>query len=164
MYHLAIYVQLGAADMLFHIMHNIFKVLSFYLIAPSGPPKSLSVSVQSAQSIELNWQPPSPSDQNGVITGYIIVVTPLITGISQRLITAVTTTLLVPNLAPYTNYICIVAAMTAIGRGPFTTVITVQTLEAGKLVIFITRIGMISDVCLVCVHANGWCYNICCSC
>lgn len=99
---------------------------------PSGPPQSPSVSVLSSQRIEINWLPPLLPDQNGVITGYIIVVTPLITGISQQLITSVTNTLLVPNLAPFTTYVCIVAARTAQGRGPFSTVLTVQTLEAGK--------------------------------
>ena len=37
----------------------------------------------------------------------------------------------VTALMPYTTYLCIVAASTAIGRGPFSTVTTVQTLEAG---------------------------------
>ena len=97
---------------------------------PSGPPQSPSVSVLSSQSIEINWLPPLLPDQNGAIVGYIIVVTPLNTGISQPLITSVTNTL-VPNLAPFTNYVCIVAARTAIGRGPFSTVITIQTLEDG---------------------------------
>jgi receptor-type tyrosine-protein phosphatase Q len=106
--------------------------LSWNYTAPSGPPQSPNVTVLSSQSIEINWLPPLLPEQNGVIIGYIIVVTPLNTGISQQLITSVTNTLLVPNLAPFTTYVCIVAARTAIGRGPFSSVITVQTLEAGK--------------------------------
>ena len=86
----------------------------------------------SALSIEITWQVPLLPDQNGVITGYVINVTSLDTGVTQQF-TSVTTTLQVPGLTPFTNYVCIVAARTAVGVGPFSTVITVQTLEAGEL-------------------------------
>ncbi len=103
------------------------------ILAPSGPPQSPTASALSALSIQISWQAPLLPDRNGMITGYVINVTSLDTGISQQL-TSVNTTIQVPNLAPYTNYVCIVAANTAIGVGPFSTVINVQTLEAGKAI------------------------------
>ena len=84
-----------------------------------------------ANNTQINWQPPSLLDQNGVITGYVINLTSLNTGISQQL-TSTALTLQISNLTPFTNYVCIIAASTAIGMGPFSTVITIQTLEAGK--------------------------------
>ena len=100
------------------------------ITVPSGPPQSLTANALSALSIEITWQPPPLPDQNGVITGYVINVTSLDTSLSQQF-TSNSTTLQIPNLTPFTNYVCIVAARTAIGVGPFSTVVNVQTLEAG---------------------------------
>ena len=97
---------------------------------PSGPPQSLAANALSALIIQITWQPPPLPQQNGVITGYVINVTSLDTGLSQQLMSTATN-LQVPNLTPFTNYVCIVAAKTAIGVGPFSTVVNVQTLEAG---------------------------------
>ena len=73
------------------------------------------------------------SDQNGVITDYFITLISLnATGISQQLITKANITLTVPNLTPFTTYDCLVAARTAVGRGPFSNIVSVQTPEAGK--------------------------------
>ena len=44
----------------------------------------------------------------------------------------------VTGLTPYTTYLCIVAASTAIGPGPFSTVTTVQTLAAGIVLLVMT--------------------------
>ncbi len=110
--------------------------ISFYCISvvPSGSPQTLTSGAVTATSLQVNWQPPSLSDQNGVITGYVINITSLNTGVSQQL-TSTTTSLQVSSLTPFTNYVCIVAAMTAIGVGPFSTVVTVQTLEGGIYII-----------------------------
>ena len=62
-------------------------------IVPSGPPLSSTANALSALSIEISWQAPLLPDQNGVITGYVINITSLDTGITQQL-TSVTTTLL----------------------------------------------------------------------
>lgn len=85
----------------------------------------------SSQSIQINWQPVPLPNQNGVITGYVINITSLDTGVSQQLFSTVNT-LQVSNLSPFTVYSCIVAARTAIGLGPFTRIVNVQTLEDGN--------------------------------
>ena len=85
---------------------------------------------QSSDSIILVWEPPSPEDQNGLIVGYTINVTDLETGERyQHLSTS--TNITIGSLTPFTTYICIIAARTNIGIGPFSTVVTVQTLEDG---------------------------------
>ena len=76
------------------------------------------------------WEPPSPEDQNGLIVGYTINITDLETGERyQHLSTS--TNITIGSLTPFTTYICIIAARTNIGIGPFSTVVTVQTLEDG---------------------------------
>ena len=102
----------------------------FAYVAPSGPPQSITAAALSALSIEINWLAPLLPEQNGRITGYVINITSLNTGVIQQL-TSVNTTLQIRNLTPFTNYVCVVAARTAVGVGPFSTVINVQTLEAG---------------------------------
>ena len=115
-------------------MNNYYREMNinrvYALTVPSGPPQSLGASALSPYSIEITWQPPPLSDQNGVITGYVINITSLATGAILQL-TSINTVLQVPNLTPFTNYVCIIAARTAIGVGPFSTVVNTQTLEAG---------------------------------
>lgn len=38
----------------------------------------------------------------------------------------------ITNLEPYTTYICVVAAETSIGIGPFSVILIVQTEESGE--------------------------------
>ena len=100
------------------------------LTVPSGPPLMFNAMAQSSQSIILVWEPPSPEDQNGLIVGYTINVTDLETGERyQHLSTS--TNITIGSLTPFTTYICIIAARTNIGIGPFSTVVTVQTMEDG---------------------------------
>jgi len=47
------------------------------LAVPSGAPTNVSVEVLSSNSIFITWQPPEPSQQNGVINGYTIRLTAL---------------------------------------------------------------------------------------
>ena len=111
------------------------RTAQFLCTVPSGPPQSPSVSSVNSRSIGITWQPPPLPDRNGVITGYVINITSLDTGTRTQL-TSTTTALTIPNLAPYTSYVCIIAARTAVGLGPFSTVVTVRTLEAGRTLIF----------------------------
>ena len=47
---------------------------------PSGEPTNVTTNVLSSSSIRITWQPPEPSEQNGDISGYTIVLTLLPTG------------------------------------------------------------------------------------
>lgn len=98
---------------------------------PTASPLSPGASALSSQSLLISWQPLPLPDQNGVITGYVVNITSLDSGVIQQFATTAIT-LQIHNLSPFTVYSCIIAANTAVGLGPFTTVIPVQTLEAGK--------------------------------
>ena len=100
-------------------------------IVPSSAPTSFSATVLSARSVEASWQAPPPEDRNGVIIAYIINVTSLRTGLTRQM-NSTTTSVTATNLAPFTTYICIIAASTAVGLGPFSTTITFRTLESGN--------------------------------
>ena len=77
------------------------------------------------------WDFPPPDAQNGVITGYIINITVLETGGIFQLFSD-TTSLGLNFLRPFTTYICVIAAQTAVGVGPYSITYQVTTLEDGK--------------------------------
>ena len=107
-----------------------FTSLFPHFVAPSGPPQNIIAQTNSARSLYITWNPPAAAEQNGIITSYTINITGVETG--ERLqFTSQSQSMNVTGLTPYTTYLCIVAASTAIGPGPFSIQITIQTPEAG---------------------------------
>ena len=104
--------------------------MNCFSLVPNGSPRDLNVFSTLTTSTILSWNPPLVEDQNGVITGYVVNVTLLITG-ETYLLSSNTTTLLVDILKPFRTYVCIIAAQTSAGTGPFGAQITVQTLQDG---------------------------------
>ena len=104
----------------------------FILTVPSGPPLMITARAQSSQSIIITWEPPSPEERNGLIVGYTINITGLDTGERYQQLSA-SNNLTIESLSPFSTYICVIAARTSVGIGPFSTVVTVQTLEDGVL-------------------------------
>ena len=100
---------------------------------PSGYPQGLSTTTISATSATLSWSEPPLEQQNGVIIGYVISVLVLEDNSTFNL-SSTSTSVTLTALKPYHTYICIVAAQTAVGTGPFGTQLTFLTLEAGKAV------------------------------
>ena len=98
---------------------------------PEGAPINFESTVTSSTSAYLTWNSPSYEEQNGVIIEYVINVTVLETGERFQL-TSNTTFLEVTNLRPYRTYVCIIAAATSVGLGPFSTPVTVVTPEDGE--------------------------------
>ena len=84
-----------------------------------------------SHSISLKWNPPPYDKQNGVIISYVINVTNAVTLVSVQYYTA-TTSIIISNLEPFTTYVCVVAAATSVGVGPFSHLLFVQTDEGGK--------------------------------
>ena len=75
---------------------------------------------------------PAISHQNGVITGFTVVTRNFETSnVTQAYTTS--TSIVVFSLQPFTIYEATVAASTALGLGPFSASITVQTEEAGNI-------------------------------
>ena len=86
----------------------------------------------SSRSVLVSWDLPLPENRNGEISGYTVTVQKTDTGETSHL-SAIETSLTVQSLTPYNTYQFSVAASTSIGRGPFTSTISVTTLEDGKL-------------------------------
>ena len=101
-----------------------------FFAAPSGYPQDFSVTPTSPRSINLQWNQPRADEQNGIITGYTITQTELVTGEVNQFSTNATN-LMLTNLSPYTTYTWVIAASTVIGQGPFSTTITLLMPEDG---------------------------------
>ena len=84
-------------------------------------------------TIHFSWQPPLREDQNGIITGYLLNVTSHETGESKHIFTESTAYILY-SISPFTLYTAAIAAQTSAGKGPFSGMTSVQTLEDGTYV------------------------------
>ena len=82
------------------------------------------------------WDEVLPIDQNGVITMYEVMYTPLedfgVTILANTTIIPEQSTVL-QNLQEYVNYSISVRAFTGIGMGPFSSTLIVLTLEDGEI-------------------------------
>lgn len=95
------------------------------------PPMSLVVDHVTSESFSLHWSPPEGQFQNGIITSYLVNVTAI--GTPEIIqVSSITNSVVMRSLRPFTTYVCIVAAETSAGIGPFSTAITIQTNESGK--------------------------------
>ena len=108
-------------------------MLPFSHLVPSGPPTKVTSTALTSDSILLSWAAPLLPERNGDITGYIINVTNLDSGATQQFTTSTPANFTVPNLRPFTVYVVTISARTAVGMGPFSGVVSVQTLEDGKM-------------------------------
>jgi len=79
----------------------------------------------------LTWTPPPEEVQNGIISGYLINVTVAETGYTFQLFSNMSN--ITAILMPFTMYTFILAAENSAGIGPYTTVFSVQTEEAGNI-------------------------------
>ena len=105
----------------------------YYLSAvPSGPPTNIVATALTSNSISLSWDLPLSEERNGAITGYIINITNLDTEMIQQHVTGLVSDITISNLNPFTVYVTTIAARTAIGVGPFSGVVSTQTLEGGE--------------------------------
>ena len=106
----------------------IFNIIT----VPSGAPLNFSAVEISPRSFNLLWELPAASERNGIITSYNISVTSL-NSLFENPQPFFTTSLsiTVDTLDPHTNYICIIAANTIIGTGPFSLELNVRTAQDG---------------------------------
>ena len=99
---------------------------------PSSPPENIYGEALSSTSIFIMWDPPIRQHRNGIITGYFINITTLVTREVVQVFT-LDNNYTINFLQPFTVYNLIVAASTSVGIGPFSVVLTIQTLEDGKI-------------------------------
>ena len=86
----------------------------------------------------VSWDEVSPLDQNGVITVYEVMYTPMetfngIIGPDFRNVSSSKLFVILEELEEFVNYTVAVRAFTRIGASNFSTFIVVETLEDGKL-------------------------------
>ncbi len=113
------------------IIGTLFIVVSKYgcvfLTVPSGPPRDVSVNAITS-SINIRWSPPLPVEQNGIIRGYMVIVT----DVNQTLrFSLENISLTVSDLHPYSAYDVTIATVT-IGVGVPSRDYLIITLEDGK--------------------------------
>ena len=101
----------------------------FIPLAPDSAPLHASGIALGPSSIHITWDPPSVEDHNGVISEYVVNITEIVTQYFNQVVTN-QTQIIIEDLKPYHIYHCYVSAIT-IDKGPYTTVITVLTGEAG---------------------------------
>ena len=100
---------------------------------PSSPPLNFSVETTTPWSLLFSWEPPYPEHWNGILLGYVINVTTVDTGTTIKLYSDVDTVNLTSSIfLPYTDYRCSIATFTQVGIGPYSTDVTIQTLQYCK--------------------------------
>ena len=70
-------------------------ILLYYFLAspePSGTPNTIQITILSSTSIEVRWLPLDFLDQNGIITGYTVILTNMETGSSHEYNTSASVT------------------------------------------------------------------------
>ena len=101
------------------------------LPAPTGPPLNISHSSPTPSTLILTWSPPDPSYRNGVVRGYLVVISEMET---SRLLYFNTSTppLSIPSLHPFYTYNCSVSAYTVGLPGPYSPPYLVRMPQSGK--------------------------------
>ena len=103
---------------------------------PASPPEKVRAMAESSTTIVVMWEEVPPIDQNGVITMYEVMYTPLETfgGTLQSNSTIVlepARSVNLTGLEEYVNYSISVRAYTSEGAGPSSDDVTVLTEEEG---------------------------------
>ncbi|CAH2091812.1 unnamed protein product [Euphydryas editha] len=91
---------------------------------PDGPPTNIEMFIYNTTTVHLKWHPPEPNMQNGVITGYNVVLNWLDIPANKSMIAINTTvhqatSLIMTNLTSGVSYSVQIAAETIVGLGPF---------------------------------------------
>ena len=92
----------------------------------------LTIITTGVTNISLAWRQLPPEDRNGVIRGFIVRLSSVPSGESRE-ITTVYTNITVTSLTPYTVYECVIAAFTAIGSGPPSSIVLARTEPTSKI-------------------------------
>ena len=96
--------------------------------APTSPPTDVTIIAHFSTSIVVLWKPPIKQGQNGVITGYVVELSPVSSSyIARQSVGGNIDLYTFTNLKPHRNYNVRVAAKTLAGVGPFSVAITQQT-------------------------------------
>ncbi|XP_063636176.1 roundabout homolog 2-like [Cydia splendana] len=91
---------------------------------PEGPPVNIEMFIFNTTTVHLKWSPPEPHLQNGLITGYNVLVNWLDLPANKSMVAINTTvhqatSLIMTNLTSGVSYSVQIAAETVVGMGPF---------------------------------------------
>ena len=102
--------------------------------APSGSPCGLRVSHRLPTTAKLSWTPVQEDKQNGVISGYTVLVVgdDSTSGQQEISVDKDATSAEISNLNPFIEYTFSISAKTKAGSGPAATVSS-RTPEAGEM-------------------------------
>ena len=86
-----------------------------------------------SRTLLITWRPPPLSAQNGIITEYVVNITAMETGEQlQQRATGAASSISIDSLHPDYTYAYSVAAVTAVGMGPFSAFRSTRLPEDGK--------------------------------
>ena len=109
-----------------HRVPSLFYSQPLTITAPSAPPSSMRVSVESSTAITVQWGPVEPCDQqNGVITGYSVRYGEVGTSETVEMASGESMTT-VSGLTKETVYTVEVAAETSGGTGVYSEPLTIE--------------------------------------
>jgi len=114
------------------VLSPICILFVFVLVVPTGYPQDFSIEVLSSRSAVLSWIPPLIEEQNGIIISYTVRVVAVESGADFQVLSA-STGVRIDTLEPNTMYDFSVAAMTSVGRGPFTSIVNITTPQEGNI-------------------------------
>ena len=106
-------------------------------IEPDTPPTNVLARADNSTSIMVNWTQVPAINRNGIINMYEIEYIPLQTFEGQIMTATMNVSDILSarltGLQEYVNYSISVRAYTRIGQGPYSSAITILTLEDGEL-------------------------------
>lgn len=107
--------------------------MHFTYVVPTGAPLNVSGRAINSTAIIINWELPLLDSRNGNITGYFLVIREVTTNTTTpHRQSAAHIELVIGSLHPYYEYVCQIAAETAVGVGPYGDPITTRTLAEGR--------------------------------
>lgn len=105
----------------------------FVCVVPSGPPSDVKEYVLNSTAVKLAWVAPEEHEQNGEIISYVVTISGNESSHFVRYnFTSNSTRTTFLYLRPFSEYNVSIAAITAVGTGPFTAPSVFRTPEGGK--------------------------------
>ena len=113
------------------------RIFIMYTV-PDGSPDNVTGMANSSTTIIVTWDSIPPIDQNGIITMYEVLYQPLETfggaiGPMTRNVSGTEMSVVLMDLQEFVSYNITVRAYTSVGEGPYSTEISVATLQDGML-------------------------------
>ena len=106
-------------------------IINHLYVGPSGAPQNFIATATGKTSAQFTWQPPPLSDQNGIITYYLLRLVDESYNLTNITINITNTDYTIATLEEYVRYSCQVAAATEAGVGPYSSPVEIITQQDG---------------------------------